>query len=423
MLPVPGRVPPREKAAIEVGPTDRVTSAPDFVEPVRLRPVTAEQELLVRCVRAAAAGQRIRTDESERIDWAVLCETAGRHESQQLLYGAVKGTPLETRIPEAPRTALRGAYYGTLIRNERLLSILKQVLQAAAVKGIRVMPLKGAVLAFRDYPTCALRPMADLDLLAREEDFSGLREVLDGLGYHCSLPVIRHQRLPLYSQCFRQIRFQSSSGPLLEVHFRLFNIGLPPRREDAWDDAEELSLDGTTVWVPSPDRCLLHLCLHAQQHAFNRLRFFVDIALGLQSRSVRPEQFVMLARQHRLATAAFYALTYTAHFVPLADCGHLRAPLTPPAWKRRLFERCWRDEDVRSLRVGCFHSEAELPRAFLLGEASLPAKMEFLWRVAFPPGAWLAGSDGRPKSRTYHVGRVLRQAVRGWSPPGPRPGQ
>ena len=137
---MPGRVPPREKASIGVGPRDRVTSVPDFVEPLPSRPVTPEQELLVRCVRAAAAGQRIRTDESKRIDWTVLCETAGRHESRQLLYGAVKGTPLETCIPEGPRTALRGAYYGTLIRNERMLSILKRILQAAAVKGIRVMP-------------------------------------------------------------------------------------------------------------------------------------------------------------------------------------------------------------------------------------------------------------------------------------------
>lgn len=173
-------------------------------------------------------------------------------------------------------------------------------------------------------------------------------------------------------------------------------------------------VDATFLCHPSPERFLLHLCLHAQQHAFALLRLFVDIAVWHRAHPIDAERFVALARRHHLATAAYYALTYTADLLGLPNSEPLRGRLRPPARKRRLFERLWRDQQVRSLKALLGSMEAELPRAFLLGEAPLREKAVFLWNVLLPPSRWLDSSNGSAtRRRLRHVGRILSGARRG----------
>ena len=165
---------------------------------------------------------------------------------------------------------------------------------------------------------------------------------------------------------------------------------------------------------PSSERFLLHLCLHAQQHSFALLRLLVDIAVWHRADAIDTERFVALARRHHLAAAAYYALTYTADLLGLPDSELIRARLRPPAWKRRLFERLWHDQEVRSLKTLLGSMEAELPRAFLLGEAPLRDKAVFLWNVLLPPSRWLDSSIGSAtRRRLRHVGRILSGAKQG----------
>ena len=197
-------------------------------------------------------------------------------------------------------------------------------------------------------------------------------------------------------------------------HFRLLNTGVATAREPAWDDAEPFEFAGVTVSRPSPERFLLHLCLHAQQHAFALLRLFVDIAVWHRAHPIAADHFAALARRHHLATPAYYALTYTDDLLGLPGSEGLRMLLRPPVWKRRLFERVWHDRQVRCLQATLGPQEAELPRAFLLGEAPLREKTVFLWNVLLPPSRWLGSSNrSATRRRMRHVSRILSEVRQG----------
>lgn len=376
--------------------------------------LTAEDSFVLQCVRAVVGRKRIDRDNIRPVDWGRLAELARRHQVEPFVYEAIQAADCENRLPGEVRTQLLLEYHKTGMRNAYVRKRLGEALDEASRKGIRVMLLKGAVLAYGYYPRPELRALGDIDLLIREEDFRGLRGVLELFGYQSSVPQLRESELPRYAHCFQQIRFQSRHVPPLEVHFRLLNLGMAGRSEPAWEDARPLEFGDARIWSPSPERFLLHLCLHAQQHAFALLRLFVDIAVWQRAHPVDAERFVALARRHHLATPAYYALTYTADLLGLPDSDLLRSRLQPPTWKRRLFERLWHDGQVRSLTALLGSMEAELPRAFLLGEAPIRGKAVFLWNVLLPPSSWLDSSNGSAtRRRLRHVSRILSGARRG----------
>ena len=368
----------------------------------------------MRCVRSGLGGEPIDRNKVPHLDWKQVCEAARRHQLQPLVYQAIKDAGYEDQLPEDVRNALLLEYHRTGMRNQFIGQRIGHILRQAAGKGIEVMLLKGAVLAYSTYARPEHRSFGDIDLLVREQDFPGLREVLEGFEYHTPLPTLRDRDLPRYAHYVQQFRFHSSTIPPIEVHFRLLNTGVATAREPAWDDALPFEFAGANASHPSPERFLLHLCLHAQQHAFALLRLFADIAVWHRAHAIDADRFVALARRHHLATAAYYALTYTADLLGLPNSDLIRAPLRPPAWKRRLFERLWRDQQIRSLNARLGAMDAELPRAFLLGEAPIHQKAVFLWNVLLPPARWLDSSNGSTlRSRWRHLGRVFNGARRG----------
>lgn len=89
-------------------------------------------------------------------------------------------------------------YWATHFRNRALLAELAEISSAAAAAGIDVVPLKGADLAARVYPSPALRPMSDVDLLVRAEHLDRMRALLQSRGYEdfsMSMSYVDDERL------------------------------------------------------------------------------------------------------------------------------------------------------------------------------------------------------------------------------------
>jgi putative nucleotidyltransferase-like protein len=369
-----------------------------------------EESLLLRCTRAALAGGPLK-ELPPSIPWERLRTTAERHQVQGLLWETVQRSPWAEKVPAETGAALRLEFHRHGLRNQMIRKRIVEILATAERKGIPLLLLKGAVLAWSAYANPGHRTLGDVDLLAREEDFAGLREVLAAAGYHTQIPSLEPGDLPWYAHCYRQIRFAAARVPPLEIHFRLLNLGRPPPSEPAWEDARCIPFAGRQALIPSPERFLLHLCLHAQQHGFALLRLLVDVGLWQRTAAIDAGRFAELARRHRLAIAAYYALTYAEEMLGLTGPAELRAHLRPPAWKARCFEILWKDRQVRALAVPLRPAEAELPRAFLLGEASPGDKLAFLRRILFPPRAWLAAKPA-PAVRRRHWARLLSAAWR-----------
>lgn len=374
--------------------------------------LSREKMVLMKSLRMGVGGGQEDYDDLEGIDWLELFNAAQWHQVPGLVYEALRSRGREKGMPVEVRLQFLYACHLNSTMHERIRYRLAEILREAAREDTELMLLKGVILAYSAYKRCEHRRMCDVDLLVREQDFYKLRTILKNLGYHTSIPRLNSRDLPLFAHCHQQVRFRCREGPPVETHFRLLNLGMPSAFESAWDDASPHEFEGILTWCPSPERFLLHLCLHAQQHSYSSLRYFVDIAVWSRSREIDAERFVALAQQNHLGIAAFYALTYTADLLGLPDGEPIRARLQPRTWKRRIFEILWQDQRVRSQQVKPVAENAELPRAFLLGEAPIREKVVFLWNVLMPPKKWITSADGYGTTRREHCGRILVEARR-----------
>lgn len=359
---------------------------------------TPEAEALLAAVRAALGGEAPPTAVLAAADPHRLAELARRHECDAMLYAALAGAN-ERRLPAAVRDALALTYHRNGLRNRWLAARVGQLLAELAAAGAAAMPLKGVTIAFGAYPAPELRPVGDLDLLVHEDDFPAVAATLHRLGWAAALPPLAPRELPRYAQTIGQVRFAGPQPPI-EVHFRLLHDGLPAPREEAWADPASIALPGLAapLAVPSPERTLLHLALHAVQHGFSRLRLLADLAAFVRRAPLDAGRLAALARRHRLTTAAWLAWSWADR---LLACGPPPDALTPPAWRRRLAETLHRRDRVLALAADRLPREAELPLAHLAGGASPGAKLAFAAAVLWPPRGWLP-----PGGRRRHLARL-----------------
>jgi hypothetical protein len=79
------------------------------------------------------------------------------------------------------------------LRHQRIEALLKRIDATARAAGLAVVPLKGSALHARGLYTPGERPMADIDLLVRENDAAAAIALLQELGYVASFAQWKHR--------------------------------------------------------------------------------------------------------------------------------------------------------------------------------------------------------------------------------------
>ena len=152
---------------------------------------------------------------------------------------------------------LRSVHHALLARGVGQLDLARRVHRILLDRGLRSLPLKGAALAERVYPTVAERPMSDVDVLALDD-------------WAASVAVLRdHGFLERERGDHAWSLVDPVTGGLLELHHGLTScagfFAVDP--EGLW--ARSLSAAGQVPRLPSAEDLLVHLALHAAfQHGF-----------------------------------------------------------------------------------------------------------------------------------------------------------
>ena len=241
---------------------------------------------------------------SER-DWADVVMQCVWHGVGPILYTRL--LPARTAA-NVPATALAGLWRMHLLTgayNARRFHELSIVLAALKVEGIPAILLKGAALAQAVYPSIALRPMQDLDLVVRAQDLWRTDTVLARLGYLSSdggaLLVSRRHALWI-----QHIEYEKGDVSL-EIHPQIAELA----KLDPWASAVPLSVDAAKGLMLCPEDLFLHQCLHASHHALRpqhvkhaglKLIWLCDIAeiLRRYKGSLRWDYIADVAKDHKL---------------------------------------------------------------------------------------------------------------------------
>jgi hypothetical protein len=257
--------------------------------PDRPRRFANENALLLAATRIDDG----RVDAVVTLDTAYLVRAAERQGVAPLLFDWLGRHP-EIVVDEAARGALHEAYWSGHFRNRLLLEELRTLLHAAARAGIDVMPLKGARLGPDFYPTPALRPLSDLDLLVHHRDVARMGALLAESRYaevdHAP-SYVDDTWLDVASRDYCWFAVRQGFDALVE--YRVAPLELAVGRLTDLDEAytETLARHAELVWrrsSPAPDGAgrvmsaedlLLHVTTHlAAKHLDFRLIWLHDIA-------------------------------------------------------------------------------------------------------------------------------------------------
>jgi hypothetical protein len=152
--------------------------------------------------------------------------------------------------------------YSRLARNFAVDALTAEVAGAFGREGIETIVLKGPVLARWLYPD-EVRPYVDSDLMVAPESRARAVEVLERLGFaeHCPwMPT------PLSLEPCAHF---NRDGIIVDLHCQLSGLDGDPNA--IWShlaaSADRQVIGGVELRVPDRDMVLLHVVLHAAQHA------------------------------------------------------------------------------------------------------------------------------------------------------------
>ncbi len=305
---------------------------------------------------------------------------AWQHRLTPLLYDYLHKTNSFPRDP-AIRQRLEKNFQNRKAHNVIILDALQQMLSVFSDSQIPVIVLKGPFLAEKLYQNVILRPMNDIDIIIREGDWPAAKQALRDIGY--KLPGIKNRNIVDYAHFGAQLRCYKPHV-LLEVHFRLWNMGLPGNEDYIWQRIEHNNLCGMPALVLSLEDTLLHLLIHMNVHRFSRMIWFVDIhKLFCRNFDVDWDYVLNVAERRRMKTALYGALCLTEKIMRINVPDIVFKRLRPGTLRKIVYDRLWRTKDVPCFEADRFPVRFEGPLFYVFEMDGLAQKAQYVKQILF----------------------------------------
>jgi hypothetical protein len=264
-----------------------------------------EDELLLACSRITLSdsAKRCAAELMQQYpDWDYVLESSIAHAVAPLFYNGLRQVSTAA-VPEPVLSELHRIYRNNALRNDRLYRNVETLFLAFQREKIEAVGLKDLQLAWEIYPEPALRPMGDIDILIRREDYERVAVVLSGLDFAPEKPELSMIRKYGWAHHFRREEDESWLDIQWNVCQREWDTFNEQGRnfdiETMWRRAREMRVHTAYVLVPSPEDMLFHLCLHLEGHKYSELVLVCDIAELVRHYSEFDwETVVSLARRH-----------------------------------------------------------------------------------------------------------------------------
>ena len=244
-----------------------------------------EFRLLLTCAR-----KNLRPVDAERLaglchgplDWPLFLRLVARHRVAPLVGRSLKGTGYPS-VPEQVQSDLRQGVEKSTLKALTQAAKLVQLLRRFEEANIRVLPLKGPVLAMQAYGSLKLRHVGDLDLLVDPGSAWEADRLLKDAGYVRTTPD--YPLSPGQAAAFMKIRKDFSyrragSAIGVELHWRwsqnahLLSLSL----DELWPKRDFVKLGSDRVAAMPRQELLLYLCAHGAHTGWFRLKWLCDVA-------------------------------------------------------------------------------------------------------------------------------------------------
>lgn len=272
-----------------------------------------EAELLVWCARTDIADEleiRIRKRVQESIDWSMVLDMAEYHGVVPLLHKSLSTVAPDLVPAHALATLRQKTQVGSLL-NQSLAKELVALCEAFEVRGVPVIPIKGATLAVLAYGDLALRDFTDLDLLIPKQSLSEARTIILSQGYERKTTNGEsresHSHEGPYHVFIKKRPISRIDLQWVMAH-QQFTFWLD--RPEFWRSRMPVILRDKSVPGLSPEMLLIVLCVHGSKHAWELLKWVCDVAELLRSQpNLDWDQIVSCASNWRCRRMLYMGLS------------------------------------------------------------------------------------------------------------------
>lgn len=210
------------------------------------------------------------------INWDLFLQMARHHRVYPVIYLKLKNN-YQKMVPYNILEALRKDYYINTIRMLHLSREMEQICKTFSNNDLRLLVLKGPVLAADLYGQISCRTSVDLDILLPINGLDKANELLTEMGYvkeeFFSTTLDdwkwRHHHLDY---------FHPQKSVKLEVHWRLNpGPGREPSFNELWEKKRKSTLTNFPVYHLGLEDLFLFLVSHGARHGWSRLQWLADI--------------------------------------------------------------------------------------------------------------------------------------------------
>lgn len=193
-------------------------------------------------------------------------------------YRILRKPVMPQRPPLSPKEEIYHQAARNLFLNEKFFEVIDKFKWAE----IPVIPLKGIALIQGIYNDPADRFVGDIDLMVKAEDVPRASAFLEGLGYSSPFKGFNPNRP--YSIYLNSSPFAKPTKIpyFIHLHWHLINTTYPAfiyniDMDEIWREASAERLGDRDILMMAPHHQIIHLCMHAFKHSYNKMGLFEDI--------------------------------------------------------------------------------------------------------------------------------------------------
>ncbi|KRF60804.1 hypothetical protein ASG99_07660 [Bacillus sp. Soil768D1] len=209
------------------------------------------------------------------IDWELFLQLTRHHRVYPLIYSKLKKLD-EKWIPSHVIQTLYQEFKENTLQMLLLSGEMEQVSKIFIEHQIRILFLKGPVIAADLYGDISLRTSKDLDILISINDLEKADKLLINLGYN---KVVVPTAMTHWKWREHHISYIHPKKLInIEVHWRLHPApSNEPIFNDLWERKRTSTLTTYPVFFFSEEDLYLYLVAHGSRHGWFRLRWLIDI--------------------------------------------------------------------------------------------------------------------------------------------------
>jgi len=324
------------------------------------------------------------------LNWDKFIPLASYHGVGGLLLYWLKRLGLDSNLPTDVYKDLYGIYESFSNIWEDYHEIIKKILRRFYESKIDVILLKGAQLAYTDYPHFSLRPMEDIDLLVKGSNKLRIIKLMLEMGfnlYHTGRTCDKF----FFKGISRREKENTHKPIFVEVHSNLqvpirLNRSFSVDMDEFWNGSKMEHFDGFPFLQLVPTYNLIYLCAHLGEHYFSRLIWSYDIALLIHRHreEIDWQGLGDLCRRMRARSPVYHSLGLSQELFQTSIPERVLKNLSPSWWRRKIGHFL-----IRRNLLFPERSRLNRLREFLIKTFSIDSWLEAILWFLFPTREWI----------------------------------